>query len=88
MFTFNSLMFNSIKSVLWSEIFYMLLDMEILGFSFRFVLPYKSLVGGVTAIRTDQYTQVNGFSNQFLGWGGEDDDFALRLIANNLSILR
>ena len=31
---------------------------------------------------------VNGFSNQFWGWGGEDDDMADRIIAHNLTITR
>ena len=31
---------------------------------------------------------VNGFSNQFWGWGGEDDDMAARIIGQNLSITR
>lgn len=55
---------------------------------FRYVLIYKELVGGVLAIRADQYEQLNGFSNRFLGWGGEDDDFAKRIAANQLDILR
>ena len=31
---------------------------------------------------------MNGFSNQFWGWGGEDDDMAARIIGQNLSITR
>ncbi|XP_072932332.1 beta-1,4-N-acetylgalactosaminyltransferase bre-4-like [Epargyreus clarus] len=55
---------------------------------FRYVLTYKSLVGGVLAIRADQYVELNGFSNRFTGWGGEDDDFAARIAAHKLDILR
>nr|XP_026486650.1 beta-1,4-N-acetylgalactosaminyltransferase bre-4-like [Vanessa tameamea]XP_026486651.1 beta-1,4-N-acetylgalactosaminyltransferase bre-4-like [Vanessa tameamea] len=55
---------------------------------FRFVLIYKSLVGGVLAITSDQYKELNGFSNRFQGWGGEDDDFAGRISKHNLEILR
>ncbi|CAG5031430.1 unnamed protein product [Parnassius apollo] len=55
---------------------------------FRYVLTYDYLVGGALAIRTDQYMAVNGFSNRFEGWGGEDDDFAARISAKNLKILR
>ena len=32
--------------------------------------------------------QVNGFSNRFWGWGGEDDDMANRIFANDLYISR
>lgn len=55
---------------------------------FRFVLIYKTLVGGVLAITSDQYKELNGFSNKFQGWGGEDDDFAGRISNHNLEILR
>lgn len=55
---------------------------------FRFVLTYDYLVGGALAIRSDQYIAVNGFSNKFEGWGGEDDDFAGRLKAKNLKVVR
>ncbi|XP_039753854.1 beta-1,4-N-acetylgalactosaminyltransferase bre-4-like [Pararge aegeria] len=55
---------------------------------FRFVLIYETLVGGVLAITSDQYKQLNGFSNRFKGWGGEDDDFAGRMSANQFVILR
>lgn len=55
---------------------------------FRFVLTYDFLVGGALAIRADQYVQVNGFSHCFKGWGGEDDDFYERIIANGLAVFR
>lgn len=41
---------------------------------FRFQILYPELFGGVVAINTNQFTEVNGFSNQYDGWGGEDDD--------------
>lgn len=55
---------------------------------FRYVLTYDYLVGGVLAIRADQYLTLNGFSNRFEGWGGEDDDFADRIASKNLKVLR
>jgi predicted glycosyltransferase involved in capsule biosynthesis len=42
------------------------------------------MVGGVLAITPEQFKTVNGFSNQFYGWGGEDDDFYSRLRSANL----
>ncbi|KAL4720944.1 hypothetical protein ACJJTC_002836 [Scirpophaga incertulas] len=54
---------------------------------FRYVLPYTTLVGGVLAIRADQYIKINGFSNKYEGWGGEDDDFAKRIISHNMDII-
>ncbi|CAB3254050.1 unnamed protein product [Arctia plantaginis] len=54
----------------------------------RYVLIYDFLVGGVLAIRADQYVAVNGFSSKFVGWGGEDDNFAYRLSSHNLNVVR
>ena len=41
--------------------------------------PYPGYFGGVTSIKTEQYKQMNGFSNIYFGWGGEDDDFRQRI---------
>ena len=40
--------------------------------------PYDNYFGGVTAISSEQFEQINGFSNIFWGWGSEDDDFLER----------
>lgn len=54
----------------------------------RFHLPYRGLFGGVVAIRTQQYRTINGMSNMYEGWGGEDDDLFERLKARNIDICR
>ncbi|KAH9418066.1 Beta-1,4-galactosyltransferase 3, partial [Dermatophagoides pteronyssinus] len=46
---------------------------------FRYRLPYKDIFGGVSALTKDQFIKVNGFSNEFWGWGGEDDDMSNRI---------
>ncbi|XP_045462996.1 beta-1,4-galactosyltransferase 1 isoform X3 [Harmonia axyridis] len=43
--------------------------------TFRYNLPYLTLFGGATSILSTQYKGINGMSNLFEGWGGEDDDF-------------
>merc|ERR1712018_4143 len=41
-----------------------------------------------SAMTPDQLNKVNGFSNQYWGWGGEDDDMAKRLGSQTLNITR
>ncbi len=41
-------------------------------FSFR--LLYPNIFGGIEAFRPEAFQNINGFSNLFFGWGGEDDD--------------
>nr|XP_046919839.1 beta-1,4-N-acetylgalactosaminyltransferase bre-4-like [Dermatophagoides farinae] len=46
---------------------------------FRYRLPYKDIFGGVSALNKEQFIKINGFSNEFWGWGGEDDDMSNRI---------
>ena len=56
--------------------------------TFRFNLPYSTLFGGALAISQEIFEAVNGFSNQFSGWGGEDDDFWLNRHSDPKSIIQ
>jgi N-terminal domain of galactosyltransferase len=56
--------------------------------TFRFNLPYYGLFGGAAAIPSEVFVHINGFSNLFQGWGGEDDDFYARLVNKNYRIIR
>ena len=49
---------------------------------------YQEYTGGVTAIARDVFTRLNGFSNSFYGWGGEDDDLNRRLRRHNVTVAR
>ncbi|XP_063829436.1 beta-1,4-N-acetylgalactosaminyltransferase bre-4-like [Ostrinia nubilalis] len=53
-----------------------------------FKLPYEDLFGGVSALSLEQFISVNGFSNKYWGWGGEDDDMSYRLRKMNYHIAR
>lgn len=55
---------------------------------FNYKLPNKNSLGGVAAWKTKEFEQINGWSNQFVNWGGEDDDLSYRTIANRLPIFR
>ncbi|CAF1396659.1 unnamed protein product [Rotaria sordida] len=55
---------------------------------FHFYLPYAQLVGGVLAMRREHYLLVNGYSTNYWGWGGEDDDMHARIISKNLKVER
>lgn len=50
---------------------------------FNYKLPYPEYYGGVTMIPHDVFVRVNGFSNDYWGWGAEDDDFYSRLLGAN-----
>ena len=40
------------------------------------------------AITRKQFQEINGHSNSFFGWGGEDDDFFRRVKQAGLDIVR
>ncbi|XP_047031601.1 beta-1,4-N-acetylgalactosaminyltransferase bre-4 [Helicoverpa zea] len=54
----------------------------------NFKLPYEAIFGGVSAMTLEQFNKVNGFSNKYWGWGGEDDDMYYRLHKMNYHIAR
>ena len=54
----------------------------------KYKLPYPDIFGGVVAIPTNIFRQLNGFSNQFWGWGGEDDDMRVRIRKLKLRVER
>ncbi|TWW54376.1 Beta-1,4-galactosyltransferase 1, partial [Takifugu flavidus] len=55
---------------------------------FNFQLPYNTIFGGVSSFSKQQFLTVNGYSNTYWGWGGEDDDMYKRVIFHGMSINR
>ena len=55
---------------------------------FNYSTFYGTKFGGVTAIRSETYRKVNGHSNQFWGWGGEDNDMEQRLLPYDLNFTK
>lgn len=47
---------------------------------------YDKFLGGILSISISQIEKINGFPNNFWGWGGEDDAFRERLIKQNINI--
>ncbi|KAM4544102.1 beta-1,4-galactosyltransferase 1-like [Fundulus diaphanus] len=55
---------------------------------FNYILSSKTAFGGVSLLSKEQFLKVNGFSNTFWGWGGEDDDLYNRIVLRGMSISR
>ncbi|KAM9456866.1 beta-1,4-galactosyltransferase 1 [Clarias gariepinus] len=55
---------------------------------FGFRLPYNQYFGGVSSMSKEQYLKINGFPNNYWGWGGEDDDIFNRLSSKGMVISR
>lgn len=62
--------------------------MSLLCLLFCSRLRYSKYFGGVTALSREQFFKVNGFSNNYWGWGGEDDDLRLRVELHKMKISR
>jgi hypothetical protein len=43
---------------------------------------------GVTALSANDFQRINGYSNSFWGWGGEDDQLYQRVKSQNLNVTR
>ena len=53
----------------------------------NYKLIYPEYAGGVLALPLQTLQQINGYSNRFYGWGGEDDDLWARLERHNVKFL-
>ncbi|CAC5410841.1 Beta-1,4-galactosyltransferase 6,Beta-1,4-galactosyltransferase 5 [Mytilus coruscus] len=42
-------------------------------------IPYERSFGGIVIFSTEQFEAINGYPNQFFGWGGEDDEVSSRV---------
>lgn len=45
---------------------------------FGYKLPYNEYFGGVTLFDRESFMKINGYSNDYWSWGGEDDDIYKR----------
>ena len=54
---------------------------------FDYKIPYQNFFGGVMLCNKKDFKEVNGFSNEYWGWGCEDDDFFKRITFFKLPFL-
>lgn len=55
---------------------------------FNYTNLYEDLFGGVVSFTTKDYIEINGFSNLFWSWGGEDDNMYQRIVNTGLIRIR
>jgi hypothetical protein len=49
-------------------------------------MPYPNYLGGVVMFDRASFEKINGFSNNYWGWGLEDDDLHARCVAAGIRI--
>lgn len=55
---------------------------------FDYRLFYPEYFGGVVAVRSEEFMAVNGYPDNFFGWGYEDDCFYRRVLSKTIGIYR
>lgn len=55
---------------------------------FGWGLPYDGYFGGVTLFDKESFLKINGYANEYWGWGAEDDDVLMRCAINEISTYR
>lgn len=53
---------------------------------FNYKMPYPRYFGGVNIFSATAFYMANGYSNNYWGWGAEDDDMLLRCEATGIPI--
>jgi len=59
-----------------------------LGKAWKDKYDSESFLGGVVSISKKDFISINGFPNNFWGWGGEDDAMRIRLKKKEIDVLQ
>lgn len=59
-----------------------------IGKTWREKYNNEGFLGGVISISQADFKSINGFPNNFWGWGGEDDAMRVRMKRKNITILQ
>jgi len=57
-------------------------EVEQLGWRYPPIIngfEYPDIFGGITLFTEESFKEINGYSNEYWGWGGEDDDLLFRV---------
>jgi hypothetical protein len=55
---------------------------------FNWQLPYPDFFGGVVMFTKEDFETIQGYSNDYWGWGAEDDDLRVRATRKELKLQR
>jgi hypothetical protein len=55
---------------------------------FGYKLPYEGYFGGVTIFDKSSFKKINGYANEYWGWGAEDDDVLHRCLIMDVPVSR
>jgi hypothetical protein len=55
---------------------------------FGWKLPYSGYFGGVTLFDKESFLKINGYANEYWGWGAEDDDVFARCVFKGIKVSR
>lgn len=62
--------------------------MAVLVSVFKYSLPYETYFDGAVSFLPEHFEKINGFSNRFFGWGGDDEDLYNRVIHHGIEPIR
>lgn len=92
-FNYDRYIFHDVDSYPDNDLFK--LYFEFIDYNIHFASPelgykytFDNFLGGVFGSTKVDYEKVNGFPNDFFGWGGEDDSFYNRYAKDNIKIYR